>query len=431
MSKKPNNLFHHHPKALFYSEKNTKNLYKILSSDRKYYIFNCNCGHEFTTAPYFIINRDYWCGYCGLNPRYICGKSECKPCFERSFASHPKSKFWSIKNENQPYHYLKTSISKCLFNCDCGHEINKCIKDIDIKDSWCGYCCRTPRHLCDKDDCNNCFNNSFASHPKSEFWSNKNIKTARQCMKSAGSKYIFNCVCGHEIIKSLNKISSNNQWCEYCCTSTRKLCDKEECNHCYNNSLASHYRAKRWSLKNNDTPRNIMKYSGEKRWFKCEYEHEFCSRINSITDQNSWCPVCKNKTEKKLYEYLIDIYPDVIKEAKFDWCKSAKGNYLRFDFCLPDLKIIIELDGIQHFEDVLHFNSFAKINQQNDAFKMQCALDNNFKVIRIYQPDVFNKYIDWETALTEAINENGNNYYLAEFSDIYDPLIDLMNDIQI
>lgn len=143
MASKPNttyDLFHRHPKAKYYSNKNIKSLSEILSSDQKYYIFNCDCGHEFTMSPYRIIKKNYWCGYCGLNPRYICGKIECKPCFDRSFASHEKSKFWSSKNENTPYHYLKSSNFKFLFNCPCGHEINKCPNEITNKNIWCGYC---------------------------------------------------------------------------------------------------------------------------------------------------------------------------------------------------------------------------------------------------------------------------------------------------
>lgn len=288
-----------------------------------------------------------------------------------------------------------------------------------------------PRYLCDNNDCIHCFNNSFASNEKSKFWSTKNIKTARQCMNSGRGKYIFDCSCGHEIIKRLTDINSGNTWCPFCCISPQKLCDVKECKHCYNNSLASHYRAANWSLKNKDTPRDIMKHTRKKRLFTCEYEHEFQSIVNDVTSHNTWCSVCKNKTEQKLYDYLISIYTNVIREAIFGWCKSIKGNYLRFDFVLPDLNIIIELDGLQHFEDITFFKSFAKDNQQNDAFKMQCALDNGFKVIRIYQPNVLSLDIDWEISLTEAINENNNVYYLAEDTSIYDPLIKLLNGVQI
>ena len=43
-------------------------------------------------------------------------------------------------------------------------------------------CNNTQKKLCNE-DCEICFNRSFVSHPKSEFWSNLNQKTPRQVFK--------------------------------------------------------------------------------------------------------------------------------------------------------------------------------------------------------------------------------------------------------
>ena len=104
---------------------------------------------------------------------------------------------------------------------------------------------------------------------------------------------------------------------------------------------------------------------------------------------------------------------------------------MQFDFVLDDLKIIIEVDGRQHFIDITHWKSLAEKVQQNDAFKMLCALDNGYCIIRIYQPDVWSDDIDWDSTLLEAINDICNIYYLSQTPDIYDPLIHLLNDVEI
>ena len=426
----PTNTFDKYPKSKFLSKKNNIIAYNISATSRKKLIFDCACGHEFEMAPYFITTRNYWCGYCCKKPRYICGKIDCKPCFKISFASHPRAKYWSSKNKKFPYQCMKSDTNKYLFNCFCGHEIEKELKEITHKNSWCGYCCIAPKYLCDNDNCKPCFERSFASHPRSKYWSSKNEKTARQCMKASNSKYIFDCICGHEFLQLLGNITCIDTWCPYCCFPAQKLCNKVDCKQCFNNSFASHSRAISWSDRNNDKPRDISKCIDKKRWFKCEYDHEFYTRISNITSSNTWCSVCKNKTESKLYEHLSKTYK-VIKEARFDWCRSVKGNQLPFDFLLEDLEIIIELDGIQHFEDVVHFRTTAVENLQIDKFKMQCALDNGYKVIRIYQPDVFSNEIDWETGLLEAINDIKDKYYLASNPDIYDNLINLLNDTKI
>ena len=47
---------------------------------------------------------------------------------EQSFASHPKAKFWSIKNTVKPEDVKLNSSKKYVFDCECGHEIEKEIR---------------------------------------------------------------------------------------------------------------------------------------------------------------------------------------------------------------------------------------------------------------------------------------------------------------
>ena len=93
------------------------------------------------------------------------------------------------------------------------------------------------------------------------------------------------------------------------------------------------------------------------------------------------CSGCINKTETKLFKYLERI-DTVIQQYKQYWCK--KKRYLPYDCCLPNLKIIIELDGAQHFQQVLNWCSNEK-TRANDIFKMKCAIENGYRVIRLLQ----------------------------------------------
>ena len=71
-----------------------------------------------------------------------------------------------------------------------------------------------------------------------------------------------------------------------------------------------------------------------------------------------------------------------------------------FDFVLEDKKIIIELDGPQHFKQISNWQSPQK-TQQNDKYKMKCANNNGYSIIRLLQEDVFYDTYDW---LKELIN---------------------------
>ena len=283
------------------------------------------------------------------------------------------------------------------------------------------------RKLCDNEDCSTCYNKSFASHNKAEFWSDKNVDeignkiNPRQLFKSSGKKYLFNCDCGHNFESTLNHISGiNPTWCPYCCNPPIKLCEKEECQSCHEKSFASHEKSKYWSDKNGDIkPRHVFKSSNTKYWFKGECAHEFNSILSNITGKNNqWCPVCVNKTEKKLYEQLLQIYPNIIHKLYADWCKNPNTNScLPFDFVLKDKKIIIELDGRQHFVQVSIWKS-PEEQFENDQYKEKCANDNGYSTIRIIQEDVWNDTYDWVNELKETIEQIVNekiiqNIYLC------------------
>jgi len=257
------------------------------------------------------------------------------------------------------------------------------------------------RRLCSDDNCDNCLNNSFASNPKVEFWSNKNKLKPRQVFKSSGSKYIFDCTCGHEFNTALSKITNSGRWCPYC--ANQKLCSDDNCDSCLNKSFASSPKVEFWSNKNKLKPRQVFKSSGSKYIFDCECGHEFNTRLDSITNSGAWCPLCKNKTEKKLFIHLKQLHPNTQHQFSPSWCKNADTNRrLPFDFVIKELKIIIELDGAQHFKQVSNWGC-PKEACVRDKFKMDHANKNNYTVIRILQEDVFNDRNEWDTKLNEVL----------------------------
>ena len=254
------------------------------------------------------------------------------PSFEKSFASQEKSKFWSKKNEKQPIDCYKSSHSKYLFDCEkCGHEFENSLNHITNSNRWCPFCVN--QKLCDNEDCEMCFEKCFASHEKHIFWSSKNDKTLREVFKSDNKKYMFDCEkCFHEFESSLNNIN-NGKWCSFC--AKKKLCNDEDCETCFNKSFASHSRNKNWSSKNDKKPREVFKSSGSKYLFVCENNHEFKSSLNHITTHNTWCSKCKHKTETKLYEIMILLFPSIITQYKQDWCKKKIIYHLIFVFLNP------------------------------------------------------------------------------------------------
>lgn len=152
----------------------------------------------------------------------------------------------------------------------------------------------------------------------------------------------------------------------------------------------------------------MFKSTAKKYIFNCnKCNNEFLKQLDQIT-RNSWCPICRHKTELKLFDWLKDNDYTVKKQILFTWSKNKI-----YDFVIKN--IIIELDGAQHFEQVSNWQSPEK-TQINDILKNKLALENRYRMIRICQRIVWDDKEDWENQLTNAIN-NYDRY--IEIGNIY------------
>jgi hypothetical protein len=422
-------------KAQYWSETNKLEPIEVCKYSNKKYKFNCNiCGHEFENILSNISNG-IWCSYC--SNKKLCD-DDCKQCYEKSFASSDKVQYWSETNKLKPRQVFKSTDNKYIFYCGCGHKFDSKLSSITNSNNWCSYCAN--KKLCEF-DCKQCYEKSFASSDKAQYWSETNKLEPIQVFKSTHVKYIFDCGCGHEFESTLGNITKD-QWCPYC--ANKKLCEFD-CKQCFNKSFASSNKAQYWSYKNDKKPRprQVFKSSAKKFIFNCnKCGHEFKSKLNNITNMNSWCPKCKNKTEGKIFDYLKLKYDNIKFQPKFDWCKNINTNRrLPYDILitltsvnkeLQPIQILIEVDGKQHFELIPHFHrngeeDFTK-GRITDNFKMKQALENNMFIIRICQRYAYNDNNNWQESLDEAIklinSENLIKYIESDATNNYDNFFD-------
>ena len=125
--------------------------------------------------------------------------------------------------------------------------------------------------------------------------------------------------------------------------------------------------------------------------------------------------------------YLLNISHLTVKQYRKDWCKHK--FFLPFDFCIEELKIIIELDGAQHFRQVRNWKGPDK-TREIDIFKMKRALQNGYRVIRLLQEDVWENDESWlDTHLKPLLNSEATFDITYIFSkDVYgDHMRDMEN----
>ena len=138
----------------------------------------------------------------------------------------------------------------------------------------------------------------------------------------------------------------------------------------------------------------------------CKIHGEFMQTPDIHINQKCGCPSCINKTEYKFYNKLKEFYPTLKRQFKVEWCKNKL--YLPFDFVIEEMNIIIELDGEQHFTQVSNWTS-PEIQVEKDKYKINCANNNRFSVIRLLQKDVVKDNFDWiseiKLSITKIVNE--------------------------
>ena len=221
---------------------------------------------------------------------------------------------------------------------------------------------------------------------------------------------------------NLKQISLQGHWCCYC--SHQKLCENINCEMCLNTSFASVERSKRLTDKTIN-PRMLFKSTNKVFHFDCDVCNKvFKTQLSAVTN-GIWCPFCVNKTEQILFDKLKEKYDTLERQFRIEWCKNAKSNrYFPFDFVIEEKKIIIELDGKQHFEQIGNWQS-PEETRINDLYKMKCATENGFSLIRILQKDVYYNKYDWLNELINNIekitNENSvQNIYMCKNNEYKD-----------
>ena len=294
-------------------------------------------------------DKDFECFKCGYKTkqksnlnRHLNKKKDCtsteklKPTtFEQSFASHPKAKHWHLtKNDKTPEHVFKATRDRFWFTCEtCFHdfEISLCYVS-PSNNRWCPYCSKTHPKFCDDDDCQFCFNNSFASCEKSNYWhptKNGDLKP-RNVSRMNDMKIWFRCnKCPHDFEGTVSHISKG-VWCPYC--SNMKRCSDSNCQMCLDNSVASNPNSIYWHPTRNGSlkPRDIARGSNSKYWFTCGT----CCRDykNRVTSIGCTFLDCKISFDNSFASNPYSIYWHSIKNGSITPREVAKRSSFEYWF---------------------------------------------------------------------------------------------------
>lgn len=99
------------------------------------------------------------------------------------------------------------------------------------------------------------------------------------------------------------------------------------------------------------------------------------------------CRECADKSlgEQKVLDYLIEHNIRYTLQKKFKGLVGEGNKALSYDFFLPELRTLVEVNGKQHYQPIEYYGGEAKFRQQqeHDRRKKQYALDNNYSLLEI------------------------------------------------
>lgn len=119
--------------------------------------------------------------------------------------------------------------------------------------------------------------------------------------------------------------------------------------------------------------------------------------------QGQGCPDCCSSTgETMISRILSEMSISFETQKKYVGCKNVLQ--LPFDFYLPDYNLLIEYDGIQHFQPIKRFGGdfgFDRV-KKTDNIKNNFCFKNGINLLRIPYTEIKNL----ESVISNAINKN-------------------------
>jgi hypothetical protein len=182
----------------------------------------------------------------------------------------------------------------------------------------------------------------------------------------------------------------------------------------YKDSLAYNYPniAKMIAIPENnlifDDCYNISYGSHKKYYFKCSDCGNISKNkkiLDNVVKRRFSCEICSDGISipnKFMANILKQLNEDFIAELSSK--KFSDKNYFYYDFYLPRINSIIEINGIQHYENSARGRTLEQ-EQMNDLFKYKCAKNhiNNYIII-----DCRYSTLEW---LKENIIKELNDYF--------------------
>lgn len=245
--------------------------------------------------------------------------------------------------------------------------------------------------------CKNIIEITLNNHIKRycKFCSNKNRKTLKDHQENSNRIHNNEFEILEEPINTKQKIKILHKNCGNIIRMTinNHINHKNGCKLCSKNSLKS---SEYWVRRSKDIWGDDFEILEDVKNVndKVSILHKICNKkhnknMDSFIHGQRGCPHCYKDlryAEKYIYDYLKEKNIRFECEKTFnDLINPKTGRKLRFDFYLPDLNLVIETHGIQHYKPIEHWSGKSGFEEQiyRDNIKENYLKEKNIKLIVI------------------------------------------------
>ena len=244
-----------------------------------------------------------------------------------------------------------------------------------------------------------------------KYWSQNNTEEPMLINRNSKKKVLMKCVenpeHGEYPVSCANFYKGER--CPYC--SKKKMFIKDSLGYQFPQIFDI------W-VENKRTPYDVYPQSNIFVYLKCEKHGQYRTKLTSAYQRGFKCPKCmrelhESKLQRKVNEYICSLYDTVNHEFECNIiATNFKTNYkLPYDNEIPEIKLIIEVNGEQHYKASSYFygenqeeaNEKFKQRQELDKLKMEYALNQGYEFLVIpYWAD--DKKETWKTLIDDKIN---------------------------
>lgn len=349
-----------------WSDRNTTKFNEITYGSHKKVWWKCSEGHEWEQSPHVYFQCKYDCAFC---TGYAVLREDTVAIKQPEFLKivHPDDRHFL-------YECVSGSHKKIRWVCKNGHERKKSIRAVVQMNYGCPYCSRKRFH---KD-------NSLGSlRPDliGEFDNEKNGCSLFDILIGYKKNVWWKCKLGHEYFSSPWNTADRKIPCFYC--------SNEKVSKHYNLSITHPDISKEWHPDNIKSPCQYTPGSGARVKWLCSKNHVFYSTIGNRTNKNggTGCPLCSQSSgEQKISDFLEEHNINFVTQKTYDGCVHI--NKLRFDFFIRSKNLIVEYDGLQHF-NLRKFRDSENVilRFKRDMIKTNFCGENNITILRIPYTD--------------------------------------------